>query len=205
MINTVFWDFDGVILDSMKIKGDGFEELFKNYSKENIEAISKYHFKNGGVSRFEKIRYFYNQILKQNISQNEINKLANLFADIIKDKIYDKDNLIQDSLVFIKENHKKYNFHIVSGAEDKELNKLCRYFNIKNFFISINGSPTKKDVLTKKIIVKYNYKKHETLLIGDSMSDYYAAKKNGIVFFGYNNSELKKLNNYIKSFKGFQF
>ena len=29
MIKNILWDFDGVILDSMKIKGDGFKELFK--------------------------------------------------------------------------------------------------------------------------------------------------------------------------------
>lgn len=201
MIKTIFWDFDGVIHDSMKIKGDGFLELFKNHRKKDTEAILKFHFKNGGMPRFDKIKYFYNQILKEDISKKEIDNLANIFSEIIKDKIFDKNNLIQDSLSFIKKKYKKYNFHIVSGSEDKELKKLCKYFNISKYFISINGSPTKKDILIKKLISKYHYKKYEILFIGDAMTDYNAAKKNRIVFFGYNNIELKKFHNYIKTFE----
>ena len=204
MIKTILWDFDGVIHDSMKIKGDGFVELFKDHKKEDTEAILKFHFKNGGVSRFDKIKYFYNQILKKDISKKKINKLANIFSEITKDKIFDKNNLIQDSLSFIKKKYKKYNFHIVSGAEDKELKKLCKFFNICKYFISINGSPTKKDILIKKLITKYRYKKYETLFIGDAMTDYDAAKKNRIAFFGYNNIELKKFKNYIKTFEEFK-
>ena len=33
MIKTVLWDFDGVILDSMKIKGEGFVSLFKEFDE----------------------------------------------------------------------------------------------------------------------------------------------------------------------------
>lgn len=201
MIKTILWDFDGVIHDSMKIKGDGFVELFKDHKEKDTKAILKFHYKNGGVSRFDKIKYFYKQILKKDISQKEINILSDAFSDIIKDKIFDKDNLIQDSLSFIKKKYKEYNFHIVSGAEDNELKKLCIYLNISKYFISINGSPTKKDVLIRKLITKYKYKKHEILFIGDAMTDYNAAKKNKILFFGYNNIKLKKFKNYIKTFE----
>ena len=41
----------------------------------------------------------------------------------------------------------------------------------------------------------------EAVLIGDAMTDYYAAKKNKIKFYGYNNEELKKFGNYIEKFE----
>ncbi|MCF6173876.1 MAG: hypothetical protein L3J44_08895 [Campylobacteraceae bacterium] len=112
MIKNILWDFDGVILDSMKIKGDGFVELFKEYDKEYLKEIEKYHYANGGVSRFDKIRYFYDEILKEEISEDEVLTLADRFAEIIEKKLYQKENLITDSLSFIKKNYKKYNFHI---------------------------------------------------------------------------------------------
>ncbi|PHS55789.1 MAG: haloacid dehalogenase [Sulfurimonas sp.] len=202
-VKTILWDFDGVILDSMKIKGDGFKELFNNYSNEYLKLIEKYHYENGGISRFEKIKYFYNEILNQNISEEEVLKLANKFAKIIARRLYDKNNLIKDTIDFIEKNYRKYNFHIVSGAEDKELNQLCNSFDLRNFFISIDGSPTKKSILVKNIIDKYNYQKEEIILIGDAITDYNASTKNDIVFYGYNNLELKKFN-YIESFKEFR-
>jgi len=202
MIKTILWDFDGVILDSMKIKGDGFLELFKEFAKEDIEKLYKFHFDNGGVSRFEKIRYFYTDILQKEITEEEVLKLAEEFGDIISKKLFDKNNLIEDSLSFIKANYTKCDFHIVSGAEHNELNKICRYFELSKYFITINGSPVKKDILIKNILDNYSYKDEETILIGDAMTDYNAALKNGIKFYGYNNLELKKFD-YIDTLSEF--
>lgn len=202
MIKTILWDFDGVILDSMKIKGDGFVELFKEYDSIKVQELEKYHYENGGISRFEKIKYFFNTILKQSISEDEVLKLAENFASIIEKKLYDSSNLIDDSLEFIKKNFRKYNFHIVSGAENEELNKICKYFDLDQYFLSINGSPIKKDILIKNILEKHGYGKHEIILIGDSINDYNAANINHIIFYGYNNPKLKQFN-YIESCKGF--
>ncbi len=51
MIKNILWDFDGVILNSMKIKGDGFIELFKEYDEMYLNKLEQYHYDNGGVSR----------------------------------------------------------------------------------------------------------------------------------------------------------
>ena len=201
MIKTIFWDFDGVILDSMKIKGDGLIELFQNHNLADVQILKEYHYANGGVSRFDKIKYFYNEILDQEISEEKVLRLANMFASIMEKKLFDRANLIQESLVFIEKNYIKYNFHIVSGSEHNELNNLCKYFEIDKYFISINGSPIKKDILIQNIIKDFGYNKDEVILIGDSMTDYNAAKKNEIRFYGYNNIELKKYGDYIKKFQ----
>ncbi|PHM16484.1 MAG: hypothetical protein CJD30_11315, partial [Sulfuricurvum sp. PD_MW2] len=91
MIKNILFDFDGVILDSMKIKGDGFKELFKDYSEENIKILEAYHYANGGTSRFEKIEYFFQKILNKEITQNEILHLADQFGKIIESKIFDQN------------------------------------------------------------------------------------------------------------------
>ena len=200
MIKTIFWDFDGVIIDSMKIKGD-FIELFENYNLEQVRLLEKYHYANGGISRFDKIKYFYNQILKKDVSEEKIINLSNKFASIIKEKIFNKDILIRESLIFIEKNFIDYNFHIVSGADHNELNSLCKYFKIEQYFKSINGSPTKKHVLLKNVINEFKYIPEEIVFIGDAMTDYNAAKKNKIKFYGYNNEELKKFGNYIEKFE----
>jgi len=198
-LKNILFDFDGVILDSMKIKGDGFKELFKEYDKELVSKLEKFHYENGGISRFEKIRYFYNDILGQEVSKEKVLELSYKFSKIIEKKLYSRENLIKDTIEFIEKNYKRFNFHIVSGAEHDELNKLCNFFGISKYFISINGSPTTKELLVENVISKYSYKKEETALIGDSINDYNAATKNSIKFYGYNNDELKKYD-YIYSF-----
>lgn len=202
--STILWDFDGVILDSMKIKAEGFKSIFSHYPLEAIAQIEAYHYANGGVSRFEKIRYFYEKILKQQISEDEIQKLANDFAASIAEHLFDKENLIDDAVLFIKGNYDKYNFHIVSGAEHHELERLCDVFEITKYFITTEGSPTKKNDLIKNILKKYGYAPKETILIGDSINDYEAAKANQIRFYGYNNPDLRCFD-YIERLTSFPF
>jgi phosphoglycolate phosphatase-like HAD superfamily hydrolase len=203
MIKNILFDFDGVILDSMKIKANGFAKLFEEYSDDKVAQIVDFHYKNGGVSRFDKIKYFYNSILNKEIDNKLVEEFANKFAYIIKDEIENSSNLIEDSVTFIKNNYTKYNLYIVSGAEHNELNKLCKIFELDKYFISINGSPTKKAQLVKSILFENSYKSSETILIGDSINDYEASVINNVTFFGYNNSELNKYN-YIDSFSSFK-
>ena len=40
MFKTILWDFDGVILDSMKIRDWGFEEVFKNIEFYEIGSVN---------------------------------------------------------------------------------------------------------------------------------------------------------------------
>jgi HAD superfamily hydrolase (TIGR01549 family) len=203
MIKNILFDFDGVILDSMKIKGDGFIELFKEYPEDSLQALEAYHYANGGVSRFAKIRYFFNDILRTQVSEKEVEALAEKFAQIIAEKLFDRNNLIGETIDFIRENFTHYNCHIVSGAEHQELNALCEHFGIKSYFKSIQGSPTPKTELIHALLQAYHYRPNETILIGDSINDYEAAKANEILFSGYNNQELKNLGHYIDSFSGY--
>jgi len=204
MVKNVFWDFDGVILDSMKIKGEGFIELFSNFNKNDLNLLYKFHIENGGVSRFDKIRYFYREILGQEIDEEKVLQLAKEFGEIVSVKLLDSKNLIIETLEFIEKHYKTYSFHIVSGAEDSELKYLCGQLGIKKYFLTIDGSPTAKKILVKNILDQYSYNKNECVLIGDAFTDYHAAKENGISFYGYNNEKLKSFD-YIKTFEDFSF
>lgn len=63
MIKAIFWDFDGVIADSVNVKTDAFYELYLPYGKEVAEKVKEYHLANGGVSRFKKFEYWETELL----------------------------------------------------------------------------------------------------------------------------------------------
>lgn len=190
----------------MSVRDWGFKEIFKAFKKEDVEKLIEYHNLNGGLSRYVKIRYFYENILGKSISEAEIFKYANNFSGLMKKELVNPTNLIEDSVAFIKENYKNYNFHIVSGSDQEELRFLCRELRIDYYFISIHGSPTPKNQLVKSLLNTYSYDINKTCLIGDSINDFEAANINNIKFFGYNNLELlKKSKEYIHSFKDIRF
>ena len=203
MFKVILWDFDGVIFDSMKIKAEGFTEIFQEYPEMYLQKIREYHYANGGVSRFDRIRYFYKELLQQNITDEIVKHKADAFAQIMQKNLFNKEFLFRETVEFIQKYYQEYSFHIVSGAQEDELRDLCHYLNLSNYFLSINGSPIKKEILVANIIEKYHYKQEEVILIGDSINDYNAAQYNGIAFYGYNNPTLKGYGNYIENFKEF--
>ena len=56
----VFWDFDGVIKESVSVKTDAFEELFKPYGDIVRNKVKNHHIENAGMSRFNKIPLYLN-------------------------------------------------------------------------------------------------------------------------------------------------
>jgi HAD superfamily hydrolase (TIGR01549 family) len=203
MIKNILFDFDGVILDSMPIRDYGFKEIFKDFDDDLVNKLLEYHNQNGGLSRYVKIKYFYNKLLKQEISEEKIINYADNFSKIMKIELVDKSYLIADTLKFIKKSYKKYNLHIVSGSDEKELQYLCKELGIDSFFQSINGSPTHKNKLVEDVLVINKYMECETILIGDSVNDYDAAKENNLDFYGFNNPNLINMSkNYLDNYMG---
>ena len=204
MIKTIFWDFDGVILDSMPIRDYGFSKIFEDFDKSLVDKLLEYHTKNGGLSRYVKIRYFYNTLLGVEVSDERVQELADKFSTIMRAELTNKKYLIGETVEFIEKNYKNYNFHIVSGSDEKELNYLCEKLGLTNYFKTIEGSPTAKNDLVKNILEKYKYNSNECILIGDSINDYEAANTNDMKFYGYNNEKLKDISiQYINNFANF--
>ena len=63
-LKTIFWDFDGVILNSNNIRTKGFRKVLSLYPKTKVDELINFHIANGGLSRYFKFRYFYEEILK---------------------------------------------------------------------------------------------------------------------------------------------
>lgn len=199
---VILWDFDGVIMDSMPIRSKGFELVLAQYPKAQVDELMAYHELNGGLSRYVKFRYFFEQIRKETITEAQVLELAAQFSEIMLSLLLDEKLLIPDSVEFIKANWQNFQMHIVSGSDGKELKMINDELGLSKYFITINGSPTPKKQLVENVLTASQYDKNEVVLIGDSINDYDAALVNNISFAGYNNPELKRLSeNYITQFK----
>lgn len=198
---TILWDFDGVILDSMKVRSDGFRWVLKDYPENQVSDLIHFHESNGGLSRYVKFRYFFNQIRSEEIDEFAVNQFSEEFSTYMRERLTDKDLLIQDSLQFLISQVGIKDMHIVSGSDQNELRFLSDKLEISHFFQSINGSPTPKTILVTELIQNYDLNANHVLLIGDSINDLEAAQGNQIDFAGYNNLDLKSLGvMYIRSF-----
>ena len=191
-VKNIIWDFDGVILLTEKIRIKGFEEIFSDYPRYQVEKLLSYHAENGGLSRYKKIRYFHEEILQKDITIDEINLYAKRFSEIMLKDLIDTSLLNPDWINFIHANFENYEHHIASGSDEEELKYVCEALGIHHYFRSINGSPMNKNQIVKNLKRELNASREDTVLVGDSINDHEAAQLNDITFFGYNNDRLDK-------------
>ena len=104
MIKNILFDFDGVIFDSMPVREAGFRQIFQDFDEYLVDKLIDYHNQNGGLSRYVKIDFFFNYILKKPIQKDQSLSYAKSFSDIMKKELVKKEYFIIDSLSFIEEN-----------------------------------------------------------------------------------------------------
>lgn len=188
-MQAIFFDFDGVIIDSVNIKTKGFEKLFAGFGEDIQSKVKAYHLEHGGISRFEKIKYFYHSFLDKQITSEEIESIANQFSQIVLTEIIDLP-LVEGALDFFQKNSEIVDLYIISGTPEEELKIIADKKNISVFFKGIFGSPKTKTDIIQKIMFDKNYHREQVLFIGDAMTDYNAAINCGIPFLGVSNQDV---------------
>lgn len=193
----LFFDCDGVILDSNEIKSSAFYSVAKNFCDEKMaHAFMEYHQKNGGISRFHKFEYLFIGMLNRTDYQEDLNKALNLYADTVYSELL-KCPLIDGVEKFLKETHgaKKY---VVSGGKQTELEAVFKDRGLDVYFDGICGSPRDKFQILNDLGLSVGSENQGTYF-GDSRLDYEVANKFGLGFvFIHGKSEFKDWKNYFR-------
>ena len=181
---AVFFDFDGVVLDSVHVKTGAFAKMFEKYGPEIRNEVIDYHLKNGGVSRMDKFSYFYEHLLKKKLTLERLEDLCREFSRLVVDKVVESDFIpgAFESLQRVRE--KEIPAYVVSGTPQGEIELIVERKGLAGLFRAVYGSPRKKENVVREIIENCRYDPSHCLFIGDAMSDYHAAAKNGTKFLG---------------------
>ena len=184
------FDFDGVILNSHKIKTKLFYKIFSNYGKGVGKKALNFHLTNLGLPRDKKFKIINKKFLNNKLTNIDLKKIEVYFSNSIKSKIY-KLKLNKNLLSFLKKNYKKKKLYISTGTNQFEIRKICKELKISKYFRSIYGSPKSKIFHINKIkksVKKVNFKEN-IVFVGDSNSDYKAAYLTKVDFICKSNSE----------------
>ena len=199
---NIIFDFDGVIINSHKVKTSAFHHIFKTYGDRKAISAQNYHLKNIGKSRFLKFQFILKNIIRKKFNKNDLLILDNKFDSYVNkriQKLKPSEYLCQ----FLKKNYKRHNLYISTGTPQEKISKILDNKNLKKYFKKIYGSPKTKLMHIKQI--KKNNNKN--LFIGDSMEDINAARISKIQFLLKINSEnlfIQKRKN-IKKINSFKF
>jgi HAD superfamily hydrolase (TIGR01549 family) len=181
MIKAVFFDFDGVIVESVDIKTRAFGKLFEAEGDDIASRVVEYHLKNTGVSRLDKFRYIYKEMLKRPLGEEEFKSLCDRFAAMVTDLVIEAP-YVEGAKEFLEKNASAYSCYVVSATPQDEIEVIIKRKGIAGLFRAIYGAPIKKEDAVRQILKKDNIDPVSAVYVGDAMSDYAAANNNSVSF-----------------------
>jgi len=192
----IFWDFDGVIKDSIEVKSNAYYKLFEKFGHDVASKVRIHHENKHGLSRFEKLPIYLSWAGKEP-TEKLISEYCLKFSKLVKQDVIES-NWVPGALDFIIENNKKSSFFIITATPQDEIEEIMVELNLMSYFVDVIGSPTKKIEAIKKILKQYSISPNNSIMIGDSASDFNAANMNCVPFIlkrtKYNESLQKELN-----------
>lgn len=175
-----FWDFDGVIKESLVVKTDSYFELFKNFGLSMAERVKSHHLLNGGISRFDKLP-IYLKWAGIEPTTDVLESYCNKFSKLVLQGVINSPWVL-GAEDYLKKNKYKQIFILVSATPQDELEFIIDALELSKSFSNIHGAPTTKTKAIKQTLKAFNLKPSECLMIGDAIADLKAAEENQVDF-----------------------
>ena len=192
----IFWDFDGVIKESLEVKSNAFFKLFEKFGHDIALKVRSHHEDNSGLSRYEKLPVYLSWVGKEP-TEKLISEYCIKLSKLVKQDVIES-KWVPGVLDFIIENNNKSSFFLITATPQDEIEEIMIELNIMPYFVDVIGAPTKKIEAIQKILKQYSISPNNSIMIGDSDSDFYAANENCVPFIlrrtKYNNNLQKELN-----------
>jgi len=201
--DLIFWDFDGVIKESVSVKTHAYIELFRSFGIKICKEIEKHHLANGGMSRYEKIPIYLKWAGVEE-SDKEVQKFCNKFSDIVKTKVI-ASAWVPGVQEFLKNNNKNHIHILVSATPQSELEHICKSLGLSKMFYTIYGAPASKSESIKTSMLFHRLGPSSCIMIGDSQVDVDAAQENNInfIFRRHRDNLLLNINPQTPTFENF--
>ena len=177
---TVFWDFDGVIKDSVTVKSECFEQLFLPYGREVADRVRQHHEANSGVSRYEKMP-IYLAWAGEPATAEKIQDFCDRFAQVVRQAVVDSP-WVPGVREYFLAHHTRQRFVLVTATPQEEIQQILHSLKIAHYFREIHGSPTPKATAIRDVLQHLQCPLEHALVVGDSETDLNAAEANHVPF-----------------------
>jgi HAD superfamily hydrolase (TIGR01549 family) len=178
--SVIFWDFDGVIKESVAVKTGAYIRLFEPFGPEVADRVRQHHECNGGMSRFEKIP-LYLAWSGRTPDGEEVARYCAAFGAAVRQAVIDSA-WVPGAREYLEANNRRQRFVIVTATPQDEMEEILKMLHIGHWFWEVHGAPTGKAEAIRSVLARSECVSTDALVIGDSRSDYLAASANGVPF-----------------------
>ena len=180
LYRMIFWDFDGVIKESVTVKTDAYYQLFLSYGRDFAARVRRHHLQNAGMSRFEKLPLYLSWCGKTPTEElvaegcDEFSRLS--FQGVVEAP------WVPGAEAYIRKNAWNQKFVVVSATPQTELDVILTRLDIQTCFARVFGAPVSKKNAIRTALETNNIPASECLMVGDARSDLDAARENRVPF-----------------------
>jgi len=176
----IFWDFDGVIKDSVEVKTHAYVKLFQPFGSVVAKRVREHHEAHGGMSRFDKFP-LYLQWAGEEPSQSRVSEFCDQFSQVVLQGVIDAPWVagVED---YLRSNRHKQTFVLVSATPQDELEQILHALDLTKCFAEVFGAPTYKKDAIRMTLAARGLDPRDCLMIGDARADLEAAEANQVPF-----------------------
>ena len=181
---AIILDFDGVVVESGKIKTQAFADLYREYGEGIVAQVVQFHTQNGGMSRYRKFRHFQQHFLNRPpLTEAEEKQLDIRFSELVVEAVIAADP-VPGAIELIRQQAGKIPLFVASGTPDAELKVIVERRGLTPYFTEVRGAPALKKTIIADILSTHALKPESVLMIGDAMADLEGAQANNTAFLG---------------------
>ena len=181
---AIIFDFDGVVVESGKIKTQAFAELNRAYGDDIVAQVVQFHTQNGGMSRYRKFRHFQEHFLnKPPLTEAEERQLDIRFSELVVEAVIAAEP-VPGAIELIRQQSGRIPLFVASGTPEVELKVIVERRGLAPYFTDVRGAPALKKTIIAEILTTPGLKPESVLMIGDAMADLEGAQANNTAFLG---------------------
>jgi len=176
----VFWDFDGVIKDSVEVKTSAYENLFLPFGHEVANRVRQHHESNGGISRFDKIPLYLTwagELATPALTVEFCDRFSKLVLQAVIDSPW-----VPGGREYLMQYFTQQYFVLVTATPQEEIEQILAVLDVADCFREVHGAPTKKASAIKSVLSRLECAPEHALMIGDAETDLLAAQENSVPF-----------------------
>lgn len=177
---VIFFDFDGTLVDSNRIKWAAFERCFSGFP-ERFEEIMEYCRGNNHTTRLEKFRWVYERILRLPYTPELEGRLSRQFEESTTEQIIRAPE-IPGAEEFLRDQAAFRTLGLLSSTPHDILLRILSGRGWSGYFRVVRGAPVDKRVFLRSYLQESGLRPEEVFFFGDTPEDREAARGAGWPF-----------------------
>jgi phosphoglycolate phosphatase-like HAD superfamily hydrolase len=180
---VIIFDFDGVIIDSADIKLRAYTTIYADEDPAKLKELTLHATLHGGITRRDKFITYERDFFGRAADAQTIDLLCRRYSDLVYAAVI-ACPFIRGAIELLDVTLGKVPMHVVSGTPETELIRVVEDRKLTRYFKTVRGAPAKKPDAFAQIVRNQGCRPAAALAVGDSMTEYLAAKDLGIPFLG---------------------